>query len=355
MKRVERLLGRPLGGCRLLGQRRGRTKRAEPPSSGGCLKRLSFWADGVRRGRWGRERPDGRVRVGGLGAGEGEVPTAGEVGFGGADAEPLFGDLPGVVGDPGGAAFAGGGFGVDGAGGEEIVEEGGGGGDGFEIVLGGLGGDEVIGGEGGGADVVEAECGLVGDEAEAQGGGLGGEVMCEEGEGADIGGGVGVWGWCGAEEQGGAGGGGEGDGAAAAVEGFGAGLFGQVADDEDGAVGGFSEGAEVQQDGTDGLVLVGVDGGGEDGHQGIDDDERGMVERDGAFEDGEVGWERGEVFEGEDMAAGDVGAGGIQAGADGIGSAILGVEGDRGGGAQGGLGVIGEGEAAGDAGSQVQG
>src|SRR5215813_9982396 len=329
MKRVERLLGRPLGGCRLLGQRRGRTKRAEPPSSGGCLKRLSFWADGVRRGRWGRERPDGRVRVGGLGAGEGEVPTAGEVGFGGADAEPLFGDLPGVVGDPGGAAFAGGGFGVDGAGGEEIVEEGGGGGDGFALVLGGLGGDEVIGGEGG--------------------------VVFKGGGGGVSVGGAGCWGWFGAEEQGGAGGGGEGDGAAAAVEGFGAGLFGQVADDEDGAVGGFSEGAEVQQDGTDGLVLVGVDGGGEDGHQGIDDDERGMVERDGAFEDGEVGWERGEVFEGEDMAAGDVGAGGIQAGADGIGSAILGVEGDRGGGAQGGLGVIGEGEAAGDAGSQVQG
>ena len=51
--------------------------------------------------------------MGGLGAGEGEVPTAGEVGFGGADAEPLFGDLPGVVGDPGGAAFAGGGQGLE--------------------------------------------------------------------------------------------------------------------------------------------------------------------------------------------------------------------------------------------------
>src|SRR5215469_892902 len=226
--------------------------------------------------------------------GEFEAPAMGESFFGGADVEAGFGTFPGVVGDAEGAAAFGGEVGGDGAVFQEVREDGGG---------------------GGGAEPGEAEHVVWGGvEAEAQRGGVGGEVIFDGGEDA---GGVRVVG-VGGDQQGGAGGGGEGDGAAAAVEGFGAGLFGQVADEEDSDRGVFGELDEGVDEAADVVVAVGVDGGGQHGHDGVDDDERGGAVGDGGAEGGEVIGEDGDMGPVEREDAGAVGAGGVETGADGI-------------------------------------
>ena len=98
----------------------------------------------------------------------------------------------------------------------------------------------------------------------------------------------------------------------------GAWLLREVADEEDGDLGFVSEGGEGLEEAADVVIAVGVDGGGEDGHDGVDDDEGGGAVGDGGAEDGELSGEDGDMgpVEGED--AGEVGAGGVQAGADGV-------------------------------------
>src|SRR5262245_8790434 len=214
----------------------------------------------------GGEGGEGR-KVGGkrelLCAGQGDGPAGGEAFFDCPDFEAAAGGFRGVVGDAGFAAFCGGEVGADGAVFEELGEKVDGFVDGVGIVV--WGGDELVGGEGGGAAPVEVERGAGGGDAEAQCRGVRGEVIFADGDDAIVwGGGVG------GDDEGGAGDGGEGDGAGAAVEGFGAGGFGEVADADDGDVGRFGEGGQGIQDEADVLVAVGVDGGGEDGHDGID-------------------------------------------------------------------------------------
>src|SRR5215813_8891929 len=215
--------------------------------------------------------------------------------------------------------------------------------------VGGGGGDEVIGGEGGGAEEVQAQRLAAGAECEAERVRFGAEVVFDGGQDAVVVGEIGV----GGEEEGRAGGGRKRDGATTTVEGFRAGLFGQVADDEDGGVGGFGDGGEGAQHEADGLVLVGVDGGGEDGHQGVDDDERRGMQRDGMLEGGDVIGEDGDLVQGEGAAATEIGLGGLQAGTQGIAEAVFGVDEEHVGGVPGGVRVVGEGKAAGDAGGQV--
>ncbi len=276
-----------------------------------------------------------------------------------------------------GGEEVGGEGGVDGEGGAEEV-------DGLEEVgaaLGARGAEGVEGGVGVGGDGVGGEPGdAVGLEGEGEAGSGGAEVVFEGEEEAGgerieivglrmggrevwgIGWGVGVL----DDEVGAAGAGDEGEVAAGAVEGAGGGLFVEVVDGEEGDVELFGEAIDVGGDGAD---FGGGAGRGEEGPEGVDEDEGGVVGAVNEFAESVlvVAEEEGlgvGVFRGvgiADAAEGEeafgVAAGGFELGADDGGEAVFGAEVDDGGGlaVEGGGCAVGPGLAGGETGGDIDG
>ena len=276
------------------------------------------------------------------------------------DAFGLAGGIEGGASDPALARFLAQLPGKAGAGGEGFAKPGTGvvndGGAQVAIVL-RLALEQLGGGPG--AFAIPDDAGDIGAgnglEAEGEGGRRTGKIAFGEGEDAALGI-VGI----GGEEETGAGGADDADAAETAVERVGTGRLVEVADDDDGgagALGGCFQGAEGV---ADVLIDAGADAGGEEGDEGVEDNEGGIDAGDEGVEDGEIAGEGegaaglGAIGDGdeEDDALG-IAAGGIDAGADGVVDVVLGGEEEDAAGGSRFRVITGEGIAAGDAGGEL--